>query len=761
MTKHDRSLSRRAILKTGGALVVSIGMPIGLDTVLAIGRANAQAAAATKPPLTPDQLSSYIAVNADGTVAAYFGKMDMGHGLHVAIGQIVAEELDVPFRAVRVLMGDTANSVNQGGASGSTGIQLGGKQLRMAAAEARRVLVEMAAQKLSLPAGDLTVVDGVVQARNDPAKKVSYTDLIGGRYFNVELAWNKELGNALYAPGKAQPKKPGEYKIVGKPIKREDVAPKVFAQEDFVTDVKLPGMVHGRMIRPPVAGSVPVKVDEASIADIPGARVVWKEGFLGVVANREWDAIQAMTRLKVEWSPAKPPFPPQATLYDVIRAAPVRKRVVEKENGNVDDAFKSAARVIEAEYEWPYQSHASMGPACALVEVKDGGATCFTGSQKSHFVQEGISRTLGLPLEKVRVKWLTGPGSYGRNDADDVALDAAVLSQAVGKPVRLQYTRDQGTGWDPKGPASVHRARMAFDAAGNITAYEFTSKGYSRLDVNTNGGTPWDVLAGQTQGVALHSGDGFGVPAESYKFPNKRLAWETVPPLLDRASPLRSAHLRDPVGPQIHFASESFIDEIAAEMKLDPIEFRLKHIKEPRDVAVVKAAAEKYGWQPRPSPQRQAGVKVTGRGIAYSQRNGTRVAVIAEVEVDRSSGKIYARRFVVAHDCGLIINPDGLAKAIEGNIIQGISRTLWEEVKFTDKAVTTVDWISYPILDITETPEKIETVLIDHPEIAPSGAGEPSIRPVAAAIANAIFDATGVRMRRVPFSPDRVKQSMA
>jgi nicotinate dehydrogenase subunit B len=767
MTKFEKptAFSRRAMLKSGGALVVSIGMPVSLDTVLAISEANAQVAgqfaAAVKPPLTPDQLSSYIAVNADGTVAAFFGKMDMGHGITVAIAQMVAEELDVPFQAVKMYLADTATSLHQGGASGSTGIQLGGKQMRVAAAEARRVLVEMAAERLAVPADQLAVVDGVVQEKADPAKKVAYAELIGGRYFNVPLAWNKQYGNTLYAPGKAQPKKPSEYKIVGKPIKRADVAPKVFAQEDFCTDVKLPGMVHGRMLRPPVAGSVPVKVDESSIKDIAGARMVWENGFLGVVANREWDAIQAMQKLKVEWSQVTPPFPPQASLYDHIRKSGVRKRTVEVENGNVDDAFKSAAKVIEAEYEWPFQSHAAMGPACALVEVKDGFATCYTGSQKSHFVQAGIAATLELPLEKVHVIWATGPGSYGRNDADDCAMDAAVLSKAVGKPVRLQYMREQGTGWDPKGPASVHKARVAFDAAGNITAYEFTSKGFSRVDVDTNGGKPQDTLAGHTRGVALHSGDGFGVPAESYEFANKRLAWETIPPLLDRASPLRSSHLRDPVGPQIHFASESFMDEVAAELSLDPIEFRLKHLKDRRDIAVIKAAAEKFGWQPRPSPQRQTGVKVTGRGIAYAQRGGTRVAVIAEVEVDRSSGKIYARRFVVGHDCGQIINPDGLAKCIEGNIVQGISRTLWEEVKFSDKSVTTVDWISYPILDITETPSSIESVLIDHPDSAPSGAGEPSIRPVAAAIANAIFDATGVRMRRVPFSPDRVRQAMA
>jgi nicotinate dehydrogenase subunit B len=761
MTRMENSaaFSRRALLKTGGALVVSIGMPMSFDTLLAVSEAHAQGA---KPPLTPDQLSSYIAVNADGTVSAFFGKMDMGHGLFVAIGQIVAEELDVPFKAVKVHMGDTATSVNQGGASGSTGVQLGGKQMRVAAAEARRVLVDMAAEKLALPAGDLTVIDGVVQAKADPAKKASYGELIGGRYFNVQLEWNKQYGNALYAPGKAQPKKPSEHKIVGKPIHREDIAPKVFAQEDFVTDVKVPGMVHARMIRPPVAGAKPVKVDEASIKDIPGARVVWQDAFLGVVADKEWDAIQAMQNLKVQWSQEKPPFPPQATLYDVIRKSPVRKRAVEQNVGNVDDAFKTAARVIEAEYEWPYQSHASMGPACSLVEIKDGFVTCYTGSQKSHFVQQGLSLILDVPLEKVHVKWLTGPGSYGRNDADDAAMDAAVIAKAVGKPVRLQYMREQGTGWDPKGPASIHTAKIGLDAAGKIIAYEFTSKGFSRVDVDTNGGKPPDTLAGQTLGVTLASGDGFGVPAESYQFPNKRLAWETIAPLLDRASPLRSSHLRDPVGPQIHFASESFMDEVAAALDQDPVQFRLAHVKDARDTAVIKGAAEKYGWEARSSPRRdQKGDKVNGRGIAYSQRNGTRVAAIAEVDIDRTTGKIWVKRFVVAHDCGQIINPDGLHRCIEGNVIQGISRTLWEEVKFNDKAVTTVDWVSYPILDITETPEKVETVLINHPEMASSGAGEPSIRPLAAAIANAIFDATGVRMRRVPFSPDRVKQAMS
>jgi nicotinate dehydrogenase subunit B len=357
MTKIEKAsmFSRRAILQTSGAFVVSVGMPIGLDTVLAINAAQAQGA---KPPLMPDQLSSYVAINADGSVSAYYGKTDTAQGVFTAIGQIVAEELDVPFNRVKVVMGDTALTVNQGGASAQTGIQLGGKQMRMAAAEARRVLVEMAAEKLGVPADKLTVTDGVV---GDGAKKVSYAELIGGRYFNVQLDWNKRVGNLLYAPGKAQPKAPKDYRIVGKPIPREDIAPKVYAREDFVTDVKVPGMVHGRVIRPPIAGAVPVKVDESSIKDISGAKVVWEKGFIGVVTDKEWDAIKAAQKLKVEWSDVKPPFPDSAALFDHIREAPVRKREVvavadglggdrvvadNKEAGNVEEVFKNAARVI-------------------------------------------------------------------------------------------------------------------------------------------------------------------------------------------------------------------------------------------------------------------------------------------------------------------------------------------------------------------------------------------------------------------------------
>ncbi len=750
-------ITRRDFLKASGSLVVSVSIPGAIAAAMSQGTTIG-----ARPPLLPSELDSWIAVLPDGTVTAYFGKTEMGQGVDVAIGQIVAEELDVPFNAVTVHMGDTATSVNQGGASGSTGIQLGGRQMRMAAAEARRVLLEMAAAKLDTPADQLIVVDGAITAAFNRDKKTSYAELIGGRYFNVQLDWNKQWGNPLYAPGKAQPKPHTAHKIVGQPIKRADVAPKVFCQEDYCTDIKVPGMVHGRVIRPPVAGAVPVAVDESSIKDVPGVRVIREKDFLGLVAEKEWNAVKAAEKLKVEWSDSSPGFPETAGIYDHIRNAPVRKRDEGKPIGNVDEAMRNAARVVEAEYEWPFQSHASMGPACALVEIKDGQATCWTGSQKSHFVRDGVAVMLGLPPDKVRAIWVPGPGAYGRNDAGDAAMDAAVLAKATGRPVRLQYTRDQGTGWDPKGPASIHRARAAIDAAGNVIGYDFLSKGFSRIDVLMNESKAADTLAGHLLGAKLGVNDGFGVPAEVYAFASKRVAWETIAPLLERASPLRSAHLRDPVGPQVHFASESFMDEVAHAVGADPVEFRLRHLKAPRDIAVIKAAAERAGWQTRTSPRRdQTGSTVSGRGIAYSQRNGTICAVVAEVDIDRSTGKIWARKFTVAHDCGQIINPDGLAKCIEGNIVQGISRTLTEEVTFDKQAVTSVDWLTYPILDIGDTPETIDCVLINRPEAAPTGAGEPSIRPVAAAIANAIFDATGVRIRRVPFSPDRVKQALS
>lgn len=759
-TKKNFSVSRRAVLQGTGALVLSAAVPSFVLSEKAAAQA-ARMGVAAKPALVPTQLDTWLKIAADGKVTAFFGKMDMGQGVDVAIAQIVAEELDVPLEKVEVIMGDTYFTVNQGGASGSTGIQNGGIPLRNAAAEARRVLVEHASKVLGAPADKLTVSNGVVSVVGDSAKKVSYVEMIGGNYFNVQVEWNGVVGNGMVVTGKAKPKAVADYNIVGKPYKRFDIPGKVYGTTDYVTDVRVPGMIHARLVMPPTAGASVVRIDESSIKNIKGARVVREKDFVAVVADKEWDAMKAREQLKVTWSTPPAPFPDQSGLYDYIRKTPSAGKGKPAENGNALDALKRAAKIVEAEYEWPFQSHASMGAACAVVQIENGGktATVWTGSQKPHFVRDGVAKILGMEQNAVHGVWVPGPGSYGRNDAGDAAMGAALIAKAVGKPVRLQGTREEGTAWDPKGPASVHMAKAGLDAQGKVIAYWFNSKGFSRLDVNSNESDPRDCLPTQLAGAVSKSAMAFNNPEESYGFDNKWMGWETIPQFIKNSNPLRSSHLRDPLGPQLQFASEQFMDEIALAAGADPVEFRLKYLKNPRDIAIIKAAAEKAGWRPRNRPQGRPGGSgtVAGRGIAYARRNGTTVAIVAEVEVDRATGAIWPRKFTVAHDCGLIVNPEGLRMTIEGNIVQGSSRALFEEVMFDRDKVTSVDWATYPILETMQAPETVDVVLVNMPGERPTGAGEASIRPLAAAIANAVFDATGVRIRRGPLSPERIK----
>src|SRR4051812_11386569 len=730
-------MSRREFLKASGALVVSAFSPLSFSTEKAI-------------PI-PTELDSWIAVLPDGRVQAFFGKMDMGQSLDVAIAQIVAEELDVACEKVDVLMGDSATSCNQGGASGSFGVSHGAKPLRNAAAEARRLLLEQASKELGVSPGELKIVDGVVSGGG---KQTTYARLIGGKRFGEQVEWNKQVGNFMDIKVQAKPKSPAEYKVVGQSIERRDVAWKVYGTRDFVTDVRVKGMLHARVIRPPRAACKVRSVDESSIKGIRGVRVVHEKDFVAVVAPREWDAVRAADKLKVDWHTLEAPFPEMSGLYDHIRSAKVLKRAEPVKKGDVAAALaQPGVRIIEAQYEWPFQSHASMGPGCAVADVKADRCTVWTGSQKPHYTRDGVAALIGLPAEKVRAVWVPGAGSYGRNDAGDAAMDAAFLSKKLGKPVRVQGMRADGTAWDPKGPASVHRARAAIDSNGRVIAYEYISKGFSRQHIATNEADPSDSLVGQATGIAPKPTQIYGHPEESYGFDNKLLAWETIPQLVESCSPLRTSHLRDPVGPDIHFGSEQFIDELAVALSEDPVAFRLKYLTNPRHAAVVKAVAEKAAWQPRRGPAKSG----KGRGIAFAERNGTSVAAVADVEVDRQTGRIWARRVFVAHDCGLIINPQGLRYTIEGNVVHGLSRTLFEQVQFDRDSVKSVDWATYPIVEMQDAPETIEVVLINHPEVAPSGAGEPSIRVIPAAIANAFFDATGVRLRRAPLDPESVK----
>ena len=741
------SASRRDFLKASGALVVSGFLP--LDETIA------QELKGGKPALVPGELDSWIAVLPDGRVQAFFGKMDMGQSLDIAIAQIVAEELDVSVDRVEVVMGDSGTSCNQGGASGSTGISLGARPLRNAAAEARRLLLERAAKQLGVAGSDLKVEDGIVSGKG---RSVAYAELIGGRHFNQPVEWNKQTGNAMDIKVQAKPKPRSEYKVVGKPLARRDVAWKVYGTGDFVTDVRVPGMLHARVLRPPRPACRVRGIDPTSIKAIPGVRVVHERDFVAVLAPREWDAVRAAQALKVDWHALDQAFPEMGSLHRHIRSAKPVKREEPLKRGDAAAAFNAPGmRVVQAEYEWPFQSHASMGPACAVADVKAEGCTVWTGSQKPHSVRDGVAALLGLSVDKVRSIWVAGPGSYGRNDAGDAALDAAYLSRIAGRPVRVQGMRADGTAWDPKGPACVLSARAALDSSGRVVAHEFVAKGFSRQHIAINESKVADSLIGQSLGVEAKPTWIFGVPSESYGFDHRLAAWETIAPLVDNCSPLRTGHLRDPVGPELHFASESFIDELAAAAGEDPVAFRLKYLTNPRHAAVVKAAAEKASWKPRPFPSKDG----RGRGFSFAERNGTSVAAVAEVEVDRASGRIWARRFVVAHDCGLVVNPPGLRHTIEGNVVQALSRTLFEEVRFDRSSVLSADWASYPILEMRDAPEAIDTVLIERPEIAPTGAGEPATRVVPAAVANALYDATGVRLRKAPLTPERVKAALA
>jgi nicotinate dehydrogenase subunit B len=749
------TLERRAFIAGSGALIVGFALPGG-----ALAAATA---AGVKPPLTPDQLDSYLAIELDGAVTVFYGRIDGGQGLSTSIAQMVAEELDVSLTRVSMVMSDTSRTVNMGGASGALGVSRSGMQLRSCAAEARRLLVAMATKVLNVPLAHLAVTDGLIQATDGSEKSISYAELLGGRYFDSRVIWNGKYGNDLLVAGKAKLKSPHDFKIIGTSPRRKDLPLKVFGQLDMVADVKLPGMRHARMIRPTIAGANPVAVDESSIADIPDVQIVWIENLLAVVAPKEWNAVRAAANLKVIWSESHPNFPGHDKLHEHIRNAPVIKRTIQAENGSVEDGFKKSLRIIEAEYEYPTQSHASTGPACGVADVQDDEATIWTSTQKPHYAREGIADLLGLEVEDVRAIWMFGTGSYGRNDQGDATADAAVLSQYLKCPVRVQYMRHEAIAWDPKGTASVNRNRAGIDASGKVIAYENISKAFSRLNIATNEGKAAHVLAGHLLGMPLAPEQSFEVPSASYAFDHKRLGWEIVPPLMERASPLRTTHLRDPYGPPILFGSESFMDDVAAATSTDPVAFRLRYLANARDRDAVKTAAEKYGWEVRPSPRADDGnaeVSV-GRGIAFRRHFDTFIALIAEIRVTRKTGRIEVLRYVCAHDCGLIVNPETLRHVIDRQLVYGTSRALFEEVRFDPNMVTSVDWLTYPVLHIDSVPQSIEIHLIDRPEAAPSGAGEMALGLVPAAIGNAVFDATGVRLRRVPFTPERVKAALA
>ena len=760
--------SRREFLETSGALIVSFSA-----TALA-GRAGlAQGQFDTRTShVDPAQLDSWIAIAADGTVTAYTGKCELGQGIETAQIQLIAEELCVPVARVRLIACDTAVSPDQGTTSGSqsTPTNFNDRNLAQAAATARQALLRLAAERLGVAAADLSALDGVIGATSNRATRVAYGELLAGRKFSLTVD-----------PGAAR-KPSSEWTVLGKPVPRVDMAAMATGQLEYVQNVRVPGMLHGAVIRPPAVGATLVNVDESSVRDLPGVvKVVVRNNFVGVVADKPWHAIQSARRLAAEWRGGAG-LPDRQQYYDFLRTQPSRDAYVVKA-ADVEQKLANATTVLEATYRHPYQMHGAMAPSCAVADVHGGKATVWSATQSAYPTRSGVARLLGLPIENVRVVFTRGAGCYGLNGADAVSYDAALLSHAVGKPVRVQLSRRDEMAWENYGFAYVIDQRAGIDRDGAIVAWDheawFPSRG-GRPGYDTPGNVITGALAGfepaafTPRGAAEPAGEfrNGSNAAPSYvsgrvagraggagTIASERVLTHTV------LSPFFTGPLRSPSRLQNTFAHECFIDEIAAHVKADPVAYRLRHLRDPRLRDVLAAAAKAAKWDARPSPKpdaRRTGI-ASGRGVScvlYEGDNGY-VAMVAEIEVDLATGRVAARRFVVAQDCGPISNPDGIRNQIEGGALQGLSRALGEEVTWDDEKVTSVDWRSYRSLPLGFAVPTIESVLIDHPEGTAMGAGETAITIVAAAVGNAIFDATGARVREVPFTPERIKAALS
>jgi nicotinate dehydrogenase subunit B len=732
------AFSRRQFTVGLGALVVAFSF----DPKLARGQ---------EPPRLPGslqgnrKLDGWIRINSDGTATIFTGKVELGQGILTALAQIAAEELDLPLARITMISGDTGRTPNEGQTAGSQSVENSGTALRMAGAEVRALLIDLAAKRLGAAADQLKATDGVISAPD--GRQVGYGALV------ADLDLNRE------ASAKTPPKPPAGHKIVGKSIPRLDIPAKVTGGAAFVQDMRLPGMLHGRVVRPPRYGSKLDSVDETAAKAIPGVVAVVRDGsFLGVVAEREEQAIKAREALRksAQWT-LGPELPDPARLYEVIKALPSKDATIGVKQGTVPPN----ARTLEAVYTKPYMAHASIGPSCALAELKDGKMTVWTHSQGVFPLRAELVKALKMPPATIRCVHAEGSGCYGHNGADDVALDAALLARAVpNRPVRLQWMRDDEFAWEPYGPAMVMRAKAALGADGKIAdwEYELWSNSHSTRPMSTNGTNvlaAWYLAEPQAMGPPTSppqpagGGDRNAIPL--YDFPSQRVIHHFVQDM-----PIRVSALRTLGGYANVFALESFIDEMAAAAGADPVAFRLAHMKDPRARAVIEAVARKAAWK-----DGEKGDGTRGRGIGFSKYKNLAcyVACIADVEIDRASGVVRVPRVWAAVDSGLIINPDGLASQIEGGIVQSVSWTLKEEVRFDKNGILARDWASYPILTMPEAP-KVEVELINRPSERPLGSGEGSQGPAVAAVANAFASATGKRIRDLPLNPARVKAAL-
>jgi nicotinate dehydrogenase subunit B len=702
-------------------------------------------------PVEAVEFETFIKITADGSVTAYNGHVDLGTGIRTALGQIVAEELDVSFARVVVVLGDTSRVPNQGATIASETIQITAVPLRKAAAQARQFLVARAAERLELAIDDLTIEDGLVRGQDN--RSVSYGELIAGDAIRLELSDAVPVKDV------------NAHSIVGQSVPRVDLPAKATGELVYVHDVRVPGMLHGRVVRPPYAGvdagdfvgTSLIAVDEGSVRDIPGLVAVVRIGdFVGVVAEREENAIKAATQLKVTWKPT-PVLPDLGDIPTALRANPSEPRTL-IDKGDVDAAIAAAAKPMPRTYVWPYQMHASIGPSCAVADCQVDQTRVWSGTQNPHHLRTELARLIHRREAEIEVIRLEAAGCYGRNCADDVSADAVLLSRAVGRPVRVQLTREQEHAWEPKGAAQLLDVNGGINADGSVAGYDFAtrypSNGAPTLALLLTGEVP------NTPAV-FEMGDRTAIPP--YDYDNLRVVTHDTPPIV-RASWLRGVSALPNT-----FAHECWIDEVAAEAGVDPIEYRLRYLKDRRAIDLVNAVAERAGWKPRPvrqEPEAEGDI-VRGRGFAYALYVHSKFpgygaawsAWVADVAVNKATGDVSVTRVVAGQDSGLMINPDGVRHQIHGNVIQSTSRALMEEVSFDRSSVTAREWGAYPIIKFPEIP-KIDVLMLPRQDQPPLGVGESASVPSAAAIANAIFDATGVRFRELPFTPERILKGL-
>jgi nicotinate dehydrogenase subunit B len=704
-----------------------------------------------RPSGSKGAFETFIKITADGAVTAYNGHVDLGTGIRTALGQIVAEELDVSLARVVVVLGDTSEVPNQGATIASETIQISAAPLRKAAAQARQFLITRAAERLELAIEALAIEDGLIRGRDN--RSVSFGELIADQIIRLELANDVSV------------KPVGDYTIVGQSVPRVDVPAKATGELVYVHDVRLPGMLHGRVVRPPYAGvdagsfvgTSLIAVDESSVRDVPGLVAVVRIGdFVGLVAEREENAIKAANQLKASWKPT-PQLPDLKDIATALRANPSTPRTL-LDKGDVDAAVAGAAKSMPRTYTWPYQMHGSIGPSCAVADYQDSQIRVWSGTQNPHILRADLALLMERSEAEIDVIRLEAAGCYGRNCADDVTADALLLSRAVGRPVRVQLTREQEHAWEPKGAAQLMEVKGGLNVDGSVAGYEFATR------YPSNGApTLALLLTGRMSPVPLVSEMGDRTAIPPYDYEHTRVVVNDMAPIV-RASWLRGVSALPNT-----FAHESYIDELATEAGVDPIEYRLRYLRDQRAIDLVKAVAERAGWERRPVWQEKSGEGdvVQGRGFAYALyvhgpfpgQPAAWSAWVADVAVNKVTGDVSVTRVVAGQDSGLMINPDGVRHQIHGNVVQSTSRALMEEVTFDRQSVTSREWGAYPIIAFPQLPE-IDVLMLPRQDQPPLGVGESASVPSAAAIANAIFDATGVRFREPPFTPERILKGL-